>query len=610
MISRVDGAGNGPWVAAAGDTITITSLGTAVQVRNPNFGQPGQAPTITRDYGFGVQGAGSSVTINGNPANIVSWNATTIVVNAPNSGQLVVTRDNGGVAGKSSVVGIYVTVGGTEGTDVFRVVPGGSIQAAIDAAPANSLIIVGAAPGGSTYNELVILYKNIRLQGTGAGVTNINAFKVPADKLQIWRQKVEALRAAGSIDILPGQVTGLDTFKNEFGPGIIVLGTDDLAMNNARIDGFRITGADQGGAILVNGYTQNMLISNNRISGNEGFYGGGIRVGHPELIFQAAGGEQEHVDAQNDGITIQHNHIAQNGGLNGAGGGVSIHTGADSYAVRNNFIVGNFTSGDGAGIGHLGFSNNGTIATNTITFNQSFNQGLTVIGGGVLVSGLPTVDATTLPVGPGSGAVTINNNRIQGNMAGAGDGGGIALRTTNTDLININNNVIVNNVTGLAGGGISMQDAANVNISANTVAMNDSTATASLAFPQGLAAPSENQPAGIVSRAHTPALNTFLAIVNGFSNPSPFANNIIWQNRTFTWDPALVPPALVPAPPTWVYWDLGVLGATGQMNPTNSVLTSLAGFDACQLCRQRQHHYGSCFSRGVLQRRPRNPGRD
>ena len=507
VVSRVDNQTDGtigPYVASAGDTITITSLGTAVQVRNPDYGQTGQTQFITRDYGFGAaQGAGS-VTIGGVAAGIVSWNANTITATVPNSGQLVVTRDNGGVPGKSSVVGIYVTVGGSA---PIYVSPGtGAIQAAIDAAPAGSLVLV--QPG--TYNELVILYKNIRLQGTGAGATNISAFKIPAEKLQTWRTQVNALDVAGSFDPLPGQTAGLDMFKNEFGPGIIVLGTSNMAMNAARIDGFTITGADQGGAILVNGYTNNFLVSNNRIRGNEGFYGGGIRVGHPELIFQAAGGEQSYVDAQNDSLTIQHNHISQNGGLNGAGGGISIHTGAIGYTVRRNLIVGNFTSGDGAGIGHLGAST-GTISENTILFNQSFNQGLTVIGGGMLISGLPTVDPATLPVGPGSGAVTIDNNRIQGNMAGAGDGGGIALRSTNTDLITITDNVIVNNVTGLAGGGISMQDAANVNISNNTIARNDSTATASLAFPNGIVAPSVNQPAGIVSRAHTPALNALPA---------------------------------------------------------------------------------------------------
>jgi large repetitive protein len=567
VVSRVDGAGNGPWVANAGDPITITSLGTAVSVKNPNFGLAGQPQLIPRDFGFG--GVTGTVTIGGNPATVTGWNATTITVQAPNSGQLVVTR---GDNGKSSVVGIYVTVGGSLGVDVFRA--GASIQAAIDAAPANSLILVG--PGN--YNEMVILYKNIRLQGTGAGVTNINAFKVPAEKLQTWRQKVEDLRANGDISLLNGQAAGLNTFSQEYGPGIIVLGTSDLAMNNARVDGFRINGADQGGAVLVNGYTQNMLISNNRISGNQGLFGGGIRVGHPELIFQPGGGEEGYVDAQNDGIIISNNHIAQNGGLMGAGGGVSIHTGANGYAVRNNFIVGNFTSGDGGGIGHLGASN-GTIEGNTILFNQSFDQGLVVTGGGVLVAGLPALGT---PVGPGSGTVTVQNNRIQSNLAGAGDGGGIAVRSTNQDVITITNNVIVNNITGLAGGGISLQDAAGVRITLNTIAHNDSTATASLAFPQGLIAPSTPQPAGIVSRAHSAALNTLLGTTNGFSQPAPFSDNIIWQNRSFHYDPTLAIPALLPdvagGTPA-LYWDLGVLGAAGSLNPISGILTTLTGPD-------------------------------
>jgi FtsP/CotA-like multicopper oxidase with cupredoxin domain len=572
VVSQVNGAGIGPWVAAAGDTITITSLGTAVSVKNPNFGQAGQPQFITRDFGFGAQGAGSSVTIGGVAAAVTSWTPTSITVQVPNSGQLVVTRDNGaGAPGKSSVLGIYVTVGGTAPIHVNN---GGNIQATIDAAPAGSLIIVG--PG--SYNEMVILYKNIRLQGAGAGVTNINAFKVPAEKLQTWRQKVEDLRAAGSISLLDGQAPGLNTFSQEYGPGIIVLGTSNLAMSNARIDGLRVSGADQGGAILVNGYTQNMLISNNRISGNQGLFGGGIRVGHPELIFQPAGLEQIYVDAQNDGITIRNNHIAQNGGLQGAGGGVSIHTGANGYAIRNNFIVGNFTAGDGGGIGHLGESD-GTIEGNTILFNQSFDQGLVVAGGGVLVAGLPALGT---PVGPGSGTVTVQNNRIQGNLAGAGDGGGIAVRSTNQDVITITNNVIVNNVTGLAGGGISLQDAAGVRVTLNTIAHNDSTATASLAFPQGIIAPSTSQPAGIVSRAHSAALNTLLGTTNGFSQPSPFSDNIIWQNRSFHYDPTLPIPALLPdvggGSPA-LYWDLGVLGAAGPLNPISGILTSLTGPD-------------------------------
>jgi FtsP/CotA-like multicopper oxidase with cupredoxin domain len=573
VVARVDGGAVGPYTVPGG-TLTITAMGNTV-VPNPSYGQAGQPQTITRDYGFG--NVAGSVSIDGVPVpgGNITWSSGSISVsNVNTSGQLVVTR---GDNAKSSVVGIYVTVSNTAPR---RVVNGESIQDAIDAAPAGSLIIV--EPG--TYNEMVILYKNIRLQGAGAGVTNISAFKVPAEKLQTWRQKVEALRVAGSISLLDGQATGLNTFATEYGPGIIVLGTADMAMNSARIDGFRISGADQGGAILVNGYTNNFLISNNRLRGNEGFYGGGIRVGHPELIFQAPGGEQEYVDAQNNNLVIGNNHISQNGAQQGAGGGVSIHTGANGYAVRNNFIVGNFTAGDGGGVGHLGLSD-GVIEGNTILFNQSFNQGTPTAGGGVLVAGLPTVNPTLNPVSPGAGTVTVQNNRIQGNLVGSGDGGGIALRSTGTvqaaDTVTITNNVIVNNVTGLAGGGISLQDAPFVGVFLNTVANNDSTATASLAFANGIVAPSTEQPAGIVSRAHTAAMNAALGTTNGFSQPAPFSDNIIWQNRAFHWDPALNPPALVlsttaPAP----FWDLGVLGAAGSLNPVSGVLTNLSNHGA------------------------------
>ncbi len=59
--------------------------------------------------------------------------------------------------------------------------------------------------------------------------------------------------------------------------------------------------------------------------------------------------------------------------------------------------------------------------------------------------------------------MTVDANLIQGNLAGAGDGGGIkVLWSLPADLMRIANNFIVNNVAGLAGGGIALQDAASV----------------------------------------------------------------------------------------------------------------------------------------------------
>jgi len=187
VVSRADGPGGGPYIASAPATITIQSLGTAVSVKNPDFGAGGEPEFITRDYGLGTQGAGSSVTIGGVAQTINSWSATSIEISAANGGQLVVTRDDGaGNPGKKSVVGITVTVGGP-----VRRVPTdhATIQDAIDAATAGDLVLV--EPG--VYDELVIMYKNVKLQGYGAGVTSIRGFKVPAEKLVTWKDKIDAL---------------------------------------------------------------------------------------------------------------------------------------------------------------------------------------------------------------------------------------------------------------------------------------------------------------------------------------------------------------------------------------------------------------------------------
>jgi FtsP/CotA-like multicopper oxidase with cupredoxin domain len=579
-ISRVDGPGNsGPYVAATGETITIQSVGTAVSVPNPNFGAAGEPPTISRDYGFGANG---TVTIGGVEQTVTSWSSTSIDVTVANAGQLVITRND---TQESSVVGITVTVGGPAPIRVPA--DFSTIQAAIDAPTTTDGDLILVAPG--VYEELVILYKDVRLQGYGAGSTTINAVKAPADKAQNWRDKVGSLQTMGAFDILPGQVAGDDLletglFRTEEGPGVIVLG-NLTNFNNARIDGFRIIGADQGGGIFVNGYTANLQISNNRISGNQGFFGGGIRVGHPSLVDIDLEGETFHVDAQNDFVAIHNNQITHNGGLNGSGGGISICTGADNYDVSRNFICGNFSSGDGGGFGHLGLSNDGSITNNTIIFNQSFNQGLTVSGGGISISGKPAVG--NVDVSPGTGSVTVNSNLIQGNLAGAGDGGGISLRFVNgVDVteeaipdyqVSLENNIIVNNVTGLAGGGISMQDGIIISIDSNTVANNDSTATASEAFSAGPTV-SSPQPAGIVSRSHSVELSTALG-AGGFSDPVAFDNNIIWHNRSFYWTvtDGLVPDIGAGQPP--VFSDLAVLGAAGQMNPLNGVLTDTTGYD-------------------------------
>ncbi len=105
-------------------------------------------------------------------------------------GQLVITAGNG----KQSIDTVTVTIGGKHPTYVAGNLPllpsgVGSIQKAIDAANPGDLIIV--PPG--TYNEMLLMWKPVRLQGVGAATTIINANTQPAGKLNVWRQNVDCL---------------------------------------------------------------------------------------------------------------------------------------------------------------------------------------------------------------------------------------------------------------------------------------------------------------------------------------------------------------------------------------------------------------------------------
>ncbi len=577
-IYSVEGPVGGPYVSGPGQTITITAPTFAgpVMVLNPAFEGGGTEPQlIGRDYGFGPLTIPSgTVTIGGVPLTIASWGPNVITATVPagvTTGQLVVTR---GDNGKSTVAGVTVTVGGPA---PIHVTIGGSIQAAIDPAPPGSLILV--PPG--TYDDLVVMWKDVNLQGWGPHSTIIDAIKAAPDKLIAWQSKIAGLIPGSDFDFIPGQVA---LSNLEEGPGILVLGKNG-SFGPARIDGFTITGASEGGGIFVNGYAPNLQISNNRLLRNQGTFGGGIRIGHPYLSDGAGG--FVYADAFNDGIQIHHNELAFNGTVKAAGGGIAFYTGSDGYQVTENFICGNFSATDGGGIGHLGLSDGGLISDNTIVFNQVFQQtaGAGGAGGGIVIAGgVPLGGAGSLS--PGSGSVQVLSNLIQGNQAGADDGSGILLRYVNGQdtanppalqyEVDIYNNFIVNNVTGLAGA-LTLQDAIKVNIVNNTIARNDSLATAAAAFSGGPSV-SNPHPAGVVARVHTPALATALGAGSAFSDPV-LINNIIWQNRSFYWDVAVgggmggLLPDIAAGDPA-VYDDLAVLGTAGTLNPLNCLVTN------------------------------------
>ena len=556
LISEVSSASGGPVVCATPETITITSSGK-IKVPNPDFQPliPDSPALLTRDYGFGLtQG---KVTLGGANLPVTGWTDETITVNVPASaatGQLLVVR---GDNLKTSPTGITLHVSANACANVRHVTPGAGtpIQDAIDAALPGDLIVVG--PGN--YRENIFLYKPLKLQGSGSGSTVIFANPNPSDRLAAWHARALSL-------------LGSDPFAANEAPGIMVLGNvagfPFAQADEALIDGFKIFGAISGGGVYVYRDVNGLKISNNRISGNQGTLGGGVTIGIPTTAIN-----------NNPNITVSFNLIVKNGGVQG-GGGVVVYPGSDNYVIQNNFIGGNFSRFNGGGIDHAGLSNNGLISNNKIVFNEvAFGGNAFGDGAGIFIGG----DVTLLGLTEGAGTVKIDSNLIQGNLAGVGSGGGIrALFVNGSDVetnpldkaqwhaLTITNNMIVNNVAGFTGGGLALQDVANVNISNNTIANNDSTSTAANAFPVGSAA-SVPHGAGLVSAAHS----TGLAAVSGqtFSNPT-LVNNIIFNNHSYHTTHGGIG-GLTPDP----VWDLQVYGTAGYMSPKNSILTSLTPAD-------------------------------
>jgi Bacterial cadherin-like domain len=778
-IGEVDGDGIGPWVSATGHSLTIYTIngkatpvgvaaGDQLVLNNAYSGPSATTPPfsqkfITRHYGFGAPG---SVTIGGVSAPVTGWSDTQITVTVPATvplcnpagqvsgtgrqqiyhgaeandrcGELVITSGNG----KKSIDTVMVTVSPTTPTRVIgENAANNAIQTALDSATPGALIIVG--PG--TYNEMLLMWKPVRLQGVGAASVTVNANAHPSGKIDIWRRKVDCLFGlslnggfisganafdpngnfvcpAGQqrkVDPIPLEpIVGWDPTLNGNiaellqeptlmgayeGAGITLLakGVRDIGgqpdpnctangvctpltnstadcnaypsnflCNPSRVDGMSfIDSSAGGGGIFLHGWNHFTEVSNNRVYANAGTLSGGIVVGQMETADGTIVGAIEQAFNYNTYVQVHNNSVTRNASygdeLNSttpaAAGGVTICTGADYYRFNFNWVCGNLSSGDAGGLGHFGFSYNGNISNNWILFNQSTNPTLPTHGGGIGILGAApdgtfcensTFDVDCAPqlsdgIGPG---LVIDSNLILGNTAESGSGGGIRFQAVNgTEVarnatipanwygVTVTNNIIVNNVAGWDGGGVSMQDALKVSFINNTVASNDTTASAGVLFntlgaahasapPPGCTpnpdptqpespscfyaiAPTAPQPAGLSSQTNSPNLTASMAPLTPLTCPAgnfpastPTAckvasfpllrNDMFWQNRAFnivvgtgaalntsvqqntvTLSPSLSQASTGACPATTNYWDIGFRGDTNSTTHNGSGFT-------------------------------------
>jgi hypothetical protein len=571
-----------------GRQIVIRSVGVK-DVLNPDYDPnvPGSTFMVSRDYGFGT--TPGEVTLDGVSLVIDSWSDSEILATVPDghsSGRLMVKR---GDNSKITELGVTLLIIDCSSLVVWEV-PGDfpTIQDAIDNPGTNAGDLILVAPG--SYTENVIMYKPVRIQGSGAGCTTVNANPTPLEKVDAWHTKVNELGG--------GELPGNPLAANE-APGFLVMGETDYGIGildpgypfnvpgQAAIDGFTILGSKMGGGIYAVSGAHGLMITNNSLTNNQGNFAGGISVGVSDTGIAAI---------SNNDVVIMYNKIHRNGGVQG-GGGISIFDHTNDYTIQENIIHGNFSRFNGGGINHSGLcGGQNLIYDNRIIFNENFfgfqlnNAGE---GGGIYIGGL-------VAGGAGTGNVDIIGNLIQGNMTGSGNGGGINLFAVNgQDIadnpsdpdawykIRIINNMIVNNIAGKAGGGIFLHDVVNCEMVNNTIANNDSTATSSLAFEAG-ASNSTPQGAGVVSRPYSTALQTTAPVLSGgFSTPA-LINNIIWHNRSWYDNASLNGGAGGLAPnPAGLYWDLLVEGSTAatdpHLNPVKCILSSRidpgTGFD-------------------------------
>ena len=304
--------------------------------------------------------------------------------------------------------------------------------------------------------------------------------------------------------------------------------------NPSRIDGLSIINSSQGGGgIFVHAWAHNLEIANNRIYNNQGTLAGGIAIGqgeHPDGYVQGGAvanpdpGSCQTSDVTNTQlpfcfdtfVNVHHNAITANSSEGDelfsatptGAGGVAFCTGADNYQFNYNWVCGNLSTGDGAGVAHVGFIWDGDIEHNTIIFNQGTNPTTPSNGGGLLVMSAPDTDPLCPgepdadcshaygSVGDGIGRnLKINANLIMGNAAEAGAGGGVRFQgvngldvttfPTNPALwytVSFTNNIVANNVAGWDGGGVSLQDSIGVNMINNTIISNDATASSGTLF--------------------------------------------------------------------------------------------------------------------------------
>jgi hypothetical protein len=322
---------------------------------------------------------------------------------------------------------------------------GGSIQEAIDAAPAGAVLDICAG----TYSErLLINGKSLTLRGTdGATTTIIDAGGLGPALI---------VRNTPSPGVVVRGLTLRNGMNSNAGGGLRC--SDSALVVNASV--IADSEADGGGGLYATGC--NLTVTGTRLSNNDA---GGQRGGGAWIVnssgeirntrFLANSAESGGGIALTGGTLVVRNSIVRDNAAEVRGGGVYT---ASNASILGTTIADNTSGWTGGGV--YIFRTAPTISNSTITSNTSVND-----GGGFYLhqSEARLLDNTiTGNLGQDDGGgirvfesrARLERNLIENNQAGDG-GGGIRLSHLRSVMID---NIVRNNTSGTTGGGIELDN--------------------------------------------------------------------------------------------------------------------------------------------------------
>jgi uncharacterized repeat protein (TIGR01451 family) len=389
-------------------------------------------------------------------------------------------------AGKQSIDTVTVTIGGKKPTVLTA---GQTIQSAIDAASPGDMIIV--PPG--TYNEMVVMWKPVRLQGVGAASSVIDANTQPAGKLLTpWRQKVVCLFGL-TID---GRPRAASDRACDAGMNFAIIG--DTTQNFATMTVDRLPfEATLGWDASLNGNLAEQLSEPSLLGAYEGatitVVAKGVKFPRNTLINDAFGATTE-AAFPNDTVLL----TASDCGPSSAGSANPYPTNFYCNPSSIDGLTLRDSSQGGGGIFVHAYAHNLQIANNRVNNNTGTMSGGITIGAGEHpeLYLAQAADVTSYPVSCETSNVTnlglpfcfnmrvnIHNNAVVGNSS-MGDelfsstpagAGGVSINT-GADYYKFTNNWVCGNISTGDGGGFShIGFTKNGDIENNTIIFNQST---------------------------------------------------------------------------------------------------------------------------------------